>query len=53
MPDSVSARPVPQCQVGIGLRAPHYRQFLEQRPRVEAVPALMAHMLARAAAMTA
>ena len=31
----MSARAVPQCQVGIGLRAPHYRQFLEHRPRVD------------------
>ena len=35
MPHFASAPPVPQCQVGIGLRAPHYRRFLEQRPRVD------------------
>jgi uncharacterized protein (UPF0276 family) len=26
---------VPHSLVGVGLRAPHYRQFLEQRPRVD------------------
>jgi uncharacterized protein (UPF0276 family) len=31
----MNARRAPQCQVGIGLRAPHYRQFLEHRPRVD------------------
>ena len=31
----MSSATAPQCQVGIGLRAPHYRQFLEQRPRVD------------------
>ncbi len=35
MPDPVSVPSAPQCQVGIGLRAPHYRQFLEQHPRVD------------------
>ncbi len=35
MPISTNARVDPHCQVGIGLRAPHYRQFLEQRPRVD------------------
>jgi uncharacterized protein (UPF0276 family) len=31
MPRHGSARPQ---VVGVGLRAPHFRQFLEQRPRV-------------------
>ncbi|MES2316056.1 MAG: DUF692 family multinuclear iron-containing protein [Pseudomonadota bacterium] len=31
----MSALEAPQCQVGVGLRAPHYRQFLEQRPRLD------------------
>jgi len=30
----VGARPQLQSGVGVGLRAPHYRQFLEQRPKV-------------------
>jgi uncharacterized protein (UPF0276 family) len=31
----VSAPVAPQSLVGVGLRAPHYRQFLEQRPKVD------------------
>lgn len=31
----VGARPQSQSGVGVGLRAPHYRQFLEQRPKVD------------------
>ena len=31
----MNAPVAPQSLVGIGLRAPHYRQFLEQRPRVD------------------
>ena len=31
----MDARPAPQSAIGIGLRAPHYRQFLEQRPKVD------------------
>jgi uncharacterized protein len=31
---SLPRRPEPKPGVGVGLRAPHYRQFLEQRPRV-------------------
>ena len=31
----VDARPLAQLAIGVGLRAPHYRQFLEQRPRVD------------------
>lgn len=31
----VNARPAPRPAIGVGLRAPHYRQFLEQRPKVD------------------
>lgn len=31
----MNAPAAPHCLVGVGLRAPHYRQFLEQRPRVD------------------
>ena len=31
----VRARSLPQAAIGVGLRAPHYRQFLEQRPQVD------------------
>ncbi|MES2015741.1 MAG: DUF692 family multinuclear iron-containing protein [Pseudomonadota bacterium] len=31
----MNARPVSPCQVGVGLRAPHFRQFLEQRPKLD------------------
>ena len=31
----IEARPAPRSAIGIGLRAPHYRQFLEQRPKVD------------------
>jgi uncharacterized protein (UPF0276 family) len=34
MPLQHSTRPGAQPGVGVGLRAPHYRQFLEQRPKV-------------------
>ena len=34
MPLQHSTRPASQHGVGVGLRAPHYRQFLEQRPQV-------------------
>lgn len=29
------ARTAPQPSIGIGLRAPHYRQFLDERPKVD------------------
>ncbi len=35
MTTQADARPVPPPAIGIGLRAPHYRQFLEQRPQVD------------------
>ena len=31
----MNAGAAPQRAIGIGLRAPHYRQFLEQRPKVD------------------
>ena len=31
----MGARPVPPPLIGVGLRAPHYRQFLEERPGVD------------------
>jgi uncharacterized protein (UPF0276 family) len=34
MPIQGDATPAPQPGVGVGLRAPHYRQFLERRPRI-------------------
>lgn len=34
MSATTQPRPDAHADVGIGLRAPHYRQFLEQRPRV-------------------
>lgn len=35
MSNPVDARAFPQPALGVGLRAPHYRQFLEQRPAVD------------------
>lgn len=31
---ALNTQPAPPLSVGVGLRAPHYRQFLEERPRV-------------------
>ncbi len=35
MPIPMTAAAVPPTLIGVGLRAPHYRQFLEQRPKVD------------------
>lgn len=35
MPDHASRGQAAQLGVGVGLRAPHYRQFIEQRPAVD------------------